>query len=88
MKKTVAVSTDKDKIFWKTVIAIGGMTLGTLLLAAALISWGISAFESISHDYLELLLIAASFVSFGVGAHGLDLVREAEIEERKRRLNL
>ena len=88
MKNTKAVSMRKSPPFWQFAMAVGGMTAGVLLMLAGLILWGFSAVESVNRDYLELVLLAAAFVFLGIGAHGLDLVRSAEIKERKRRLNL
>jgi cytochrome c biogenesis protein CcdA len=88
MKKSEAVSSGRSPALWKLTIGAGGMIFGALLLVAALILWGFSGVEGVNRDYKELVLIAASFVSVGIGAHGLDLVRDEELEERKQRLNL
>ena len=87
-KRTETISTGKSPVIWKSAMAIGGMFGGALTMIAALILWAVSAVENINHDHLGLILIAASFVLFGIGAHGLDLSRTAEIEARKRRINL
>lgn len=89
MKKTEAVvSTSKFPAFMRLAMAAGGMTLGIFLMLTGLILWGISAIEQQNHDRWELILIVSSFVFFGIGAHGLDLVNRAEKEEKKRKFNI
>lgn len=88
LEEKKAVSRRENSIFWKQLMALGGMSLGVLLMFAASVSWCFSAFENVNHDHFELILIAAAFVFMGIGAHGLDLIRDAELAERKRKLGL
>lgn len=88
MKKTEAVSACGFSTTAKLMMAVGGVTIGILLLVAGMLAWAISAVDQQNHDYLELILIGAAFAFLGLGAHGLDLLHSAKRAEQKRRLNL
>jgi len=88
MKKTEAVGAPgKISVPVGLAMAAGGMALGLLLMLSGLILWVISAVERQNHDRWESILIVASFVFFGIGAHGLDLVNKAEKAEKRRKLD-
>lgn len=88
MKNNEAVSTSRLSALSKLVMAAGGMTIGVLLMLMGLILWGLSSIEQQNHDGWELILLVSSFVFFGIGAHGFDLLNKAEKEEKKRKLNI
>jgi len=88
MKKEEAVSTGKFSASMMMVMAAGGFAIGVLLMLTGLTLWAFSAAEQKNRDSLEEILILASFVFLGIGAHGLDLMNRAEREERERNLNI
>lgn len=68
--------------------AAGSMLLGLILLVAGVILSALAFFEKADFDRSEIIMLAASFVFLGLGAHCLDLLDKERKAKTEAGLNL